>query len=164
TYVPGTTKSGSQTVHLTVDAGPAKTLTITASANGQKSKAKLTSANGKPITVAQLGYGCSLPPAPTFCPAKSASSNAHQYKLKFATTHQLGLSLNALVGPTNKPSPPVRTAGGLVVQAYKPTVRLVARNPKVKPSPSHPVLPSTSVTANPGDVLAIIAHNSGTPV
>jgi hypothetical protein len=156
------------TVKLTADAGPSKTLTITASGNGHTSVAKIHSGNGKPITLLDLRYTCSLPPAPTFCPGKNITGDSKGFKLTFSAAHIPGISLAAFVGPITTKTPVVRTPTASSAAPYTPTELVKATTPpkpgsKAKP-PTTPAKATSTTTAKPGDVLSMVTRLVGKPV
>jgi hypothetical protein len=81
--VTGRIRGAAQTLTVTIDQGPGKSLTVTAAVpSGAPSSATLTSSHGK-IAVVEPRYTCFLPPFPTFCPALGTSAKGHTYTLKF---------------------------------------------------------------------------------
>lgn len=170
TYIPGSKTSGKETVDLTASAGPSKTLTVTASAKGHTSVAKIHSANGKPLTLTALRYVCSLPPAPSFCPGKNVAGDSHGYKLTFSAAHIPGILIAAIVGPVSTPTPPVRPVSSSTAAPYAPTELVGAHaqpapgRHKKPPAPAHLALPTSSVVAKPGDSLTMTTRLKGRPV
>jgi hypothetical protein len=142
---------------------------VTAAAKGHTSVAKIRSANGKQLTLVDLSYTCQLPPAPTFCPGKNISGDSHGYKLTFSAAHIPGVSIAALVGPVNKPTPPVHTPSSSTAAPYLPTEYVATRTPPKpgrhkKPPPAHPALPTTTAVGKPGDLVTMSTHLKGKPV
>jgi hypothetical protein len=73
-----------QPVTVTINQGPAKTITISAHASGgPPSGATVKSASGSPITIVLARYNCYVPPTPTFCPAARVAAPPHRYSLTF---------------------------------------------------------------------------------
>jgi hypothetical protein len=147
---------GTQNVSLAIPAGPGKSLAIVATIGSHTSSANVASADGKPLTLTQLRYSCSLPPAPSFCPAH-ATSHDHSYSVRFATTRAAGVTLLALVGPVAKPVPTVRNPGSAVVPPYTVT-ELVRAVPAHGGAPPKSALPTGSATVRPGDSLVMISR------
>jgi hypothetical protein len=170
TFVPSTKK---EMITLTAPAGPSKTLKITASGGGHTSTATIHSRTGTPLTLLDLRYGCTLPPAPTFCPVKKATGDSHGYTLTFNAARIPGVAISAILGPLTTPARAVRTPTTSSASPYTATeyVRAVAR-PKpgthrkpVKPAkPAAPTPPSSSATAKPGYVVAMATRVTGKPV
>jgi hypothetical protein len=164
TIVPSTKK---ENITITAPAGPSKTLKITASGGGHTSTATIHSRHGTPLTLVNLRYTCSLPPAPTFCPAKKATGDSHGYTLIFNAARIPGVLVSAILGPLNTRTPVVRTPTASSASPYTATVyvRALARpKPGTHPKPPTPTPPSTSATAKPGEVLTMATRLKGTPV
>lgn len=120
TRVDGDPRAPAQLVTVSAGVGPATTLHITATSDGRRSRAQITSADGKPLTLINVHYTCALPGTSTFCPAKQSSSGAHGFKLAFMASPSTGVTFLASVGPgTAQPS--AGAAGGLPTSAYIPT-------------------------------------------
>lgn len=127
TSIGGRDSSSPQTVTLSADTGPANTLRITAASAGHKSSAQIHGSGGKHLTLTQLRYSCTLPPAATFCPAQSTSSSTHGVKLTFSAGPRTGIVVSAVVGPVPGPKPRPSEPGGLPTTAYVPTELVQAR-------------------------------------
>jgi hypothetical protein len=160
--------SGPQEVRINGDTGPSNTLRITAVSAGHRSEAKITSANGSPVTLAEVRYTCALPPAPTVCPAHSVASKGHGFKLSFSASSRTAIALSAVVGPVAvKTGPPGQ--GALPTSAYQPTERVQVHTsapasagtttPAVIGTPA--LTPGPAVTVSPGDRVAMITELSG---
>ncbi len=163
TIVPSTKK---EMITLTAPAGPSKTLKITATGGGHTSTATIHSRNGTPLTLLNLRYACTLPPAPTFCPAKKASGDSHGYKLTFNAARVPGVLVSGILGPLTK-APVVRTPTTSSASPYTPTEYVAASalpKPGTHPKPATRTPPSTSATAKPGDALTMATHLTGKPV
>jgi hypothetical protein len=162
----GTSKAADVT--LKISGGPSKSLTITASSKGHTSVATITSADGKPITLVRLHYGCALPPVATFCPAKHSSTSSHGFELLFSTLHTAPIVLAALVGPVTTPAPVVHPASSSVVPAYTPTelvegVTLPAPGAK-KGTPAKTTGLAATATVKPGNSVVMATRLAGRPV
>lgn len=168
TLVPSTNK---ETITVVAPAGPSKTLKITATGGGHTSTATIHSRTGTPLTLLNLRYVCTLPPAPTFCPAKKATGDSHGYTMTFNAERIPGVVLSGILGPLTTRAPIVRTPTTSSASPYTATenVRAVTPpKPGTKPAkpvkPATPTPPSTSATAKPGDILTMATHLTGKPV
>jgi hypothetical protein len=129
TNIAGSRSAGPQPVTVSAATGPSSALSITATSPGHRSQAQITSADGRPLTLASVHYTCALPPAPTFCPVQHASGGSHSFKLSFMAAPRTGIALSATVGPLAGKAPPPSTSGGLPTAAYTPTELLLAHPP-----------------------------------
>jgi len=166
TYVPGRVTSPAETVSLTFASGPGATLTVTAKAHGETSRVRIVSPNHKSLTLQLLRYNCSLPPVPTFCPAKSAVSAHHRYVLRFSSTHRAPIYVSAVVGPVKTPAPKVVRSSSSVVPPYAATEVVAVRPPAtVTSSPAKKSVPLpqlATATVKPGDSVILLTHLKGT--
>lgn len=164
TIVPSVKK---ENITITAPAGPSKTLKITASGGGHTSTATIHSRHGTPLTLLNLRYTCSLPPAPTFCPVKKATGDSHGYTLIFNAARIPGVLVSGVLGPLSTRAPVVRTPTTSSASPYTATeyVRALAvPKPGTHAKPPAPAPPSTSATAKPGDVVTMATRLKGTPV
>jgi hypothetical protein len=129
TNIAGDRNSPPQRVTVKAGTGPGTTLHVTATSPGHRSRAQITSADGKPLTLFGVHYKCALPPTPTPCPAQQASGGAHGFTVAFMVSPKTGLALTATVGPVPGPPPPVAKPGALPTAAYTPTELLRAHAP-----------------------------------
>jgi hypothetical protein len=149
-------KSGSEKVAVTVAKGPSKTLTLTAKAKRDTSRATITGSS-KSLTLEGLRYSCSLPPAPTFCPAHDVSVNDRSYSVSFSASRLSGVTLVGEVGPAPIKIPKTTPPGASVVPPYTVSELVIARAAKAKP-PKTRVAPTSSTTAHPGDSVVLISR------
>jgi hypothetical protein len=161
--------------------GPSGILEVTATSAGHRSRARITSTDGKPLTLTNVRYTCALPPKPSFCPAQRASGGAHSFRLSFMATRRSGIVLSATVGPVAGHIAPVAAKGGLPTSAYTPTELVVVRRPSAgtgtastsvgaattsaslttTPGATSATLPSSRVTASPGSRVAMVTRLKG---
>jgi hypothetical protein len=165
TSLPSAVKTSPKPVQIKISAGPATALTATANWNGHSSTVKVSSPGGKPVTVAHVQYVCTLPPSPTFCPAKKISSSKQSFQLQFAKLKSTVVQLEALIGPVTTPPTVVHTSGTSVVPTYKPTQAVEAITPPAKGAPKGTKATSTgaktSVAVKPKDEVVMISHLTG---
>jgi hypothetical protein len=150
-------------VGLTLERGPAPSLKVTARAGGQTSAVTITSATGTPLSLVKPRYECSVPPAPTFCPAKAAGTTSHAYQLRFAATHATGVVLAAIVGPVTTLTKTVVPTTSSPVPPYIVTELMRVIHPATSGSskPQVQAEPTPSVTAGPGDVVTMYSILKG---
>ncbi len=161
THVPGKPKGPPTKVHLDFfQASPTK-LTVTASATGQSATATLTSKTGKPVKISELRYICSLPPAPTFCPASQVHTASPHIKAQFSATPAAPVALSGVIGPVSNP-PPKASRSTLVAPTYSVTTKVLDR-PKTS-SKSSGAKFSSSAQVHPGDSLLITTAVTGSIV
>ena len=118
--------------------------------------ATVTSANRKPLVLSELHYTCTLPPLPSFCPARAVSSTSR----RLDAVHDdpaTPVTLVATVGNQTPGAPPPSTPGTLVVSAYDVTALVLAH----APGASSTVKPSATTSARPGNVVLIRAKLKG---
>lgn len=78
-------RGATQPIKITIDQGPARSVTVSASApGGQPANATVRSATGSPIALVLARYVCYLPPYPTFCPPLATKVASHRYSLTVA--------------------------------------------------------------------------------
>ena len=164
TRVPGLSTSRPVKVQLDFKMGPASRWTVTASADGAKSSARLTSDGGKAFKLVDLRYACTLPPTPTFCPPRRVIAQPTHYRMQFTAMPRTAIAVTANAGPV--PNGPVSAGapGSLVAPPYAVT-ELALAGPAAKPgssskSVSKPRFESV-VSAKPGDQLALATRLSG---
>ena len=156
TRVPAVKGKRHVTVTVKLSQAPASKWTMTASVGGQMAHATVTSANGKALVLSELHYTCTLPPLPSFCPARAVSSTSKNVSMQFTTTPATPVTLVATVGPIpGAPAP--STPGTLVVPAYDVTALVLAH----APGASSTVKPSATTSARPGNVVLIRAKLKG---
>ncbi len=163
TTIPGTATSKPARVKLTIQSGPSRKLTLTATAKGHTSTATLTSATGKPVTLVGLRFACLLPPQPSFCPAHQVTQNKSGYRLKFTTGHLAPVLISGIVGPvTTPPAAKARPFGQSVVPPYvlAETARVVVPTTTAK-KPATPVPPTSTVSAKPGATIDLRTRLTG---
>jgi hypothetical protein len=86
TVTSGSRGGALQPVTITIQQGPAKSLTISAATTGGTSvPATITSATGKPIELVLPHFTCFAPPFPTFCPATGTTVAHGRYEITFMT-------------------------------------------------------------------------------
>jgi hypothetical protein len=165
TFLPGSATSPAETVSLSFASGPGKTLTMTATADGETSRVTIHSANHKPLSLQTLHYNCSLPPEPTFCPVRSAVSAHRRYQLRFLTTHRTGLIVSALVGPIKTRVVKIVPTSSTVVPPYSATELIAVRPPlTANASPAKkpaPLAQLATATVKPGDTVILLTHLKG---
>lgn len=155
TVLPAGSKGSPVLIKIT--AGPAKALTVTATAGQSSGTATVRSANGTQLTLLEPHYSCTLPPVPSFCPAKSVTKTAHGYTLQFNPRATSTIQVSALVGPVTLPKPKVTAAGKSVVPPYTVTELLRVRNPGSSASSSSiPAAPT--VSAKPGQLVVMYSE------
>lgn len=162
TRAPGTpTLTSKVTVTLTL--GPAKKLTVVASARGHTSTATLTSSNGKPVTLADVRYLCLFPPKPSPCPLSKVGGSGKQDTVQVRAHGGAVLALSAAVGPVPgaKPIRPVSTSGP-VVPAYQLKELVRAVTPTTTGAAAKPALPGATVSVKPGDIVSFFTRALGT--
>jgi hypothetical protein len=157
TRVPAVKGKRHVTVTVKLSQAPASKWTMTASVGGQKAHATVTSANGKALVLSELHYTCTLPPLPSFCPARAVSSTTKNVSMQFTTTPATPVTLVATVGPIPG-APPPSTPGTLVVPAYTPTALVLAHSPN---GASSGAKPSPTTSARPGDIVLMRARLKG---
>lgn len=87
TYVGGKTAGALQPVTVTINQGPAKTVTIIATEpGGTATHATISGANGAKIALTDARYNCFLPPDPTFCPSSTLVVGHRKYDVTFRVT------------------------------------------------------------------------------
>lgn len=159
TKVPGTPSGPPVKVHLDFSHQSATKWTVTASAKGQKSTATLTSKNGQPLVFGSLRYGCALPPAATFCPARHVVATATDIKAQFSSTPSMPIVVAGLVGPATT-APTAAAPSTLLAPTY--TVQTTVLDiPKHKAAGAAPVRLGQTATAHPGDSLILRVSVTG---
>ncbi len=156
TVVPPTEKGSP--VHIKLEAGPAKTLTVTATVGSKSGTTTLSSASGKSLSLLDVHYSCTLPPVPSFCPAQSTKKNAHGYTLQFSSRAAAAIQVSALVGPLNLPKPQVTPAGTSVVPPYTVTEVLRVRTPGATTSSAAQPPATPTVSAKPGQLVVMYSE------
>jgi hypothetical protein len=159
TSLSGTSHS---TVRLSLTQGPGPGWSVTATAGGHKSTAKITSSTRRKLTLVDLRYSCLLPPSPTFCPASHVSRTAGGgYQLQFRATPSTGVTVAATIGPAANPAPTAVSPGTANAPPYGVVAVSLAE-------PSNPASASTakvhfagSVKAAAGDILLLAARVTG---
>ncbi len=144
------------TVTVTLSQSPASKWTMTATAAGQKAHATLTSANGKALILSELHYTCTLPPLPSFCPARKVTSGTKKLSMQFTTAPTTPVTLVATAGPISG-GHPTTAPGTLVVPAYDVTALVLAHAPGASSSAK----PSPTTSARAGDVVLLRARLKG---
>jgi hypothetical protein len=167
TSVPGIADSPAVKVSLTFVREPATSWKVTASADGQKASAIVTSANGKPLTLVRLGYTCALPPAASLCPAQHVAASATHVRMQFSAQPGSNIELVAIAGPVTEPASGTSPPGTLVVPAYALT-ELVEAIPAPLTNSGAPTklkrTIGTAVTAQPGYTVALRTEVAGVAI
>ncbi len=158
TRVPGGTSSHLVKVKLSIMQGARGSLVATASTKHEKSTATVSSSDGKLLTLVEPRYTCALPPMPSFCPARNASSTGKGVTAEFMAKATTPIVIVTMVGPTNVTVPTAST-GTLVVPAYTVTQSVEARSPTAGASASS--APSSSASAKAGDLVLMRTHLTG---
>jgi hypothetical protein len=84
TYVGGKVSGALQPVTITINQGPASSLTIGATEpGGQATHATISGASGAKIALTDARYNCFLAPDPTFCPASKVAVGHRKYDITF---------------------------------------------------------------------------------
>lgn len=152
TQPPGLPGGPAVNVHLRIARLVGGAWTVSASVGGQTSTARLQSATGKPMPLSQLRYSCTLPPAPSFCPARRVMVSGTTTHLQFSSGPSDPIQLLATVGP---PPPTHSVAPGvLVVAPFAPTETVAVRPARGVASSTKPT-PVPSATVKPGDELLL---------
>ena len=144
------------TVTVNLSQSPASKWTMTATAAGQKAHATVTSTNGKALILSELHYTCTLPPLPSFCPARRVTSTTKNLSMQFTTVPATPVTLVATVGPISG-AHPTTPPGTLVVPAYAVTALVLAHAPGASPAAK----PGPTTSARPGDVVLLRARLKG---
>lgn len=144
------------TVTVNLSQSPASKWTMTATAAGQNAHATLTSGDGKALVLSELHYTCTLPPVPSFCPARKLKSASNNLSMQFTTTPAAPVTLVATVGPISG-AHPTTLPGTLVVPAYDVTALVLAH----APGASSTAKPSPTTSARPGNVVLLRARLKG---
>jgi hypothetical protein len=158
TQVPGLATAPPTPVTLRFSRGPSSTWTVVASADGRTSSAKLTSQNGKALTLVLPRYTCMLPPAPTFCPARNASDHGDHIDVHFSTRPSTPIEMVATAGPIAG-APAAVKPGTLSVPAFTAQELVVVHTTSAAASGAAPK-PSSSAAARPGDELEFLTRLS----
>lgn len=151
-------------VKLKIATGPARRLTVTATAGGHHSTATITSATSRAITLVQLHYGCALPPRATFCPPRGIVVGSGTLRLTVDAVRGAPPSISSIVGPVRALSGGAERPGNAPRPVYSVATLVHALAP---PSASAPApLPTpfgSSVSASRADKVTIVARALGTP-
>jgi hypothetical protein len=84
TYVGGKVSGALQPVTISINQGPAKSVTISATAPGATAThATVAGASGAMISLTDPRYNCFLAPDPTFCPASKVTVGHRKYDITF---------------------------------------------------------------------------------
>lgn len=165
TNVPGNASGRRVRVKLDLQSGPGSSLTVSAAALKHTSTVTLKSANGKPVTLVNIGYVCEMPPAPTFCPARGIASKAGHTTLRFSPPANTPIELNATVGPIPPPKVSLPKSQSLVAPPYRITEAIVAVTVSHKPKHGKPPVPKVSygqsVTVRPKTSVTLRTAVSG---
>lgn len=161
TRLPGAATAARAGVGLELTNGRGGKLVVTARSHGRTSTATATvpRAGRKRLVLAAVRYICNLPPAATFCPIRRERRTRSGYDLAFSSSPASPIVLSVILGPGGAPVRAAGRPGTLIVPPYT-----VAEGLRVIPAagaPATATAQSGSVSARPGDMLAMISHLKG---
>jgi hypothetical protein len=99
TRLQGSSGGLPQPTTVTIDRGPASSLTVSAAVpEAHTSKATIRRVGGGKLALAAPVFACAVPPTPTFCPPTEITSSAGRYRITFmARPHSPPIILQATV-------------------------------------------------------------------
>lgn len=162
TTLPANLVAHAQQVLVQLSRASATSWKVTASIGRQHATATVTSADGKPMTLVDLGYSCPAPPASSFCPARHMVSTADHTQLQFNT--RVPVTVVAYAGPLPSAVTVVRPSK-VVVPTYTVKQEVLAETP-VKPGAKRdanaPKLAyASTASVHPGDTIVLLTLAAG---